>query len=219
MPLWEHSLKNAYIGEYRVPWENTIAYYPLTADTNDAYWDNNMTNSGIVFWKYNWVQCAYLNNNAYASKSWSLFTWNPTFTVSVWMNNIDTNNGEIPWSFWSNWAQTQQFLLRLNGSTRTLNVWWYQNDRDTWYVINRNTWYNVIFAYRPSWWTVYVNWESVYSWTWSPAIWNSSTRISGDQWGWQLWYWYLSELIFENKKWTIQKAKNYYNSTKSNYWL
>ena len=199
------------------PWANTVAYYPIETNVNDYSWNSkNMTNNGVAFGTYAWVQCWYFDNNSYASRSWSLFTWNPTFTVSIWMNNISRNWWEVPWSFGSN-LSTNSFLYWISDS-RKLNIWWYSNDRDTWYTINTNTWYNVIFAYNPSWWDVYVNWSKVYTWTWSPTIWNNTTRISGDQWNWQNWYWYLSKLIFEDRKWTATDVTNYYNATKSTYW-
>lgn len=198
------------------PWANTIAYYPLTTDVNDYSWNgNNMTNNWIVFWTYNGVKCAYLNNSSYATKSWSLFTWNPTFTVSIWFNNIARNDGETPRAFGSS-EGTNSFILWIS-NTRILYTWWWSNDRNTGYTITANTWYNVVFAY--SWWsgTVYVNWASVYSWTRSPTIWNTSTLIWDNHTLTAKWYWYLSDAIFENKKWSADEVSKYYESTKSIY--
>jgi hypothetical protein len=42
--MQEHELKNAYIGEYRLPWDKILWYYPLEIDANDYSWKwNNAT--------------------------------------------------------------------------------------------------------------------------------------------------------------------------------
>ena len=61
--MFEHELKNAYIGEApRSPWSSTIAYYPLNSSTTVNDMSGNgytLTNDWASFWTYGWVDCAY----------------------------------------------------------------------------------------------------------------------------------------------------------------
>lgn len=213
----EKELKNAYIGEYRVPWANTIAYYPLTSSStvNDQSWNGyNLTNNWASFGTYNGVDCGYFNNaNAY--KSWSLFTWNPTFTVSIRAKITTTSAWKNFWWFWTaNGAGC--FGLWLDRTT--LYTWWWNNDRNTGYTFDTN-WHHVVFNYSSWSGIVYVDWTAVYNWTWSPNIQNDYTTIGSNAWLFDKRRGYLSEAIFEDKVRTAQEISNYYNSTKSNYWL
>lgn len=225
--VWTTPAKEVYVWTTKVrpswwkPWSNTIAYYPLTSSStiNDmsGNW-KNLTNSWVAFWTYQWVDCWYFNDSATASRSWSLFTGNPTFTASVWFWNISyQNNWEQIWSLGST-TGTNCFSI-FTWRLKQLYVWGWNNDRNTWATIERWVWNNVIFAYSSSWWDVYLNWEKVYTWTWTPTIWNTITRISWEPWWSQLFYWYLSNIIFESVKRTESQATAYYNLTKSNYWL
>lgn len=212
----QKELQNAYIGGVWQPWANTVAYYPLKADTNDESWNSNdMTNSWIAFWTYDGIECAYLDGSASASKSWSLFTWNPTFTASIWLKTLQ--NAWSPRAFGSG-GGTNSFTFWLS-NVGVLNTWWWTNDRNTWYTLSTNTRYNIIFAYSNWAGTVYINGNSVYSWTRSPTIWNTSTLIWDNHSLANKWYWYLSNAIFENEVRTAQEVLDYYNLTKWNYWI
>lgn len=197
------------------PTANTVAYYPLnsTSTTYDESWNNNdLTNNWITFWTYNWVDCGYFNSN-YAYKSWSIFTWNPTFTASIWAKTNSTTGSKNLWGFGtSSWAWS--FALWLGGLA--LNIWGYGNDRNTGYSFTTD-WHNAVFTYSNWSWTVYIDWTAVYNWTWSPNILNDHTGIWCNSNIGDFWRGYLSEAIFENVVRTAQEVSDYYDLTKSLY--
>ena len=52
------------------PWANTVAYYPLTSSTtvnNQVSGGTNLTNSNVVFWVANGVDCATISGNSTTS--------------------------------------------------------------------------------------------------------------------------------------------------------
>ena len=222
--LFEHELKNAYIGYGREPWANTVAYYPLNStDTiNDKSWNNkNLTNSSVAFGEYSWIDCGYFNGSAYASLSSSLFTWNPTFTVSFFAKMISAASYSWRW-YWfiGTWSSNYCFWNFVQGSYNgsKLSVWWWSNDKVTTYSVDSN-WHHIVFAYGSWSWTVYVDGTSVYTGTRSPNIQNNKTVIWANPNLTDNFYWYMNEFIFESKVRTAQEISAYYNQTKWNYWI
>ena len=205
-----------YGGEKWKPNANTIAYYPLTSSTtiNDQSGNgNNLTNNWITFWTYSWVNCWYFNGN-YAYKSWSLFTWNPTFACSIWAK---MTNYWVYWAFWQT-TSNYSFIVFRDDPSWKIKIWWWSNDQLTPYVVDAN-WHNIIFTYGSWNWSVYVDGVDVYDGTRSPNIQNDKTVIWANTAFSTPMQWYMSEVIFENKKWSLSEAENYYNKTKANYWL
>ena len=215
------------------PWSNTIAYYKFNGNWNDSSWNwlnltmNNVTYSTLS----SWISVAYFNGSAYwlnTSLSKTLTEW----TQSIWIcksRNTDsetfTQIGSVSptdweWSIKTYWTSTGNIWT-------TLYYWgfiyrWYNN---TW--ISNWTWIHVVVV----WWSggnkLYVNWQQV---TLSYVYWNSSTsfgsraftilsigrhRAASADW----MQWYVSEWIVEDKQRTAQEVIDYYNQTKSNYWL
>ena len=223
----EKELQNAYIGEYPErwqPWANTIAYYPLTSSStvNDLSWNGyNLTNyNTVTFWAESGsgnVDCAKFSRNNWIYKSWSLFTWNPTFTVSIWSKMDNTSYGWINmrW-FWRSSSNYWFWIWIRNGSE--LYTWVWSNDKNTWATVDTG-WHHVVFAYSSWSWTVYLDWTAVYNWTWSPNIQNNNTAIWANAAPWDWWSGYLSEAIFEDKARTAQEVSDYYNQTKAIYGL
>jgi hypothetical protein len=70
---------------------------------------------------------------------------------------------------------------------------------------------------------LYMNGSSVGSGTSTINSFRDEFRIwvnDGDSWTTPKYMtWYMSDLIVENKARTAEETANYYNSTKSNYWL
>lgn len=78
--MW-YKVNKRYVGTQQVrpsgwkPWSNTIAYYPLETDANDASW--------------NWHNASWVSGSSYTTVSWKLsanFDWNRYINtwVSVW---------------------------------------------------------------------------------------------------------------------------------------
>ena len=202
------------------PWSNTLAYYPLETDTNDYSGNsNNLTNNWIIFSTYDNVKCWYFNKSAYAQKSWSLFTWNPTFTVSEWIKTNGSSNWQNTWFIGETWSNNS-FSIWLYWNTRQVYVWGWSNDKATWKYIADSIWHNITFTYSGGSGIVYIDGVSVYTWTWSPNIisWYTMLWNNNDLWVDYL-YWYLSQVIIEDKVRTADEVVKYYNSTKSTYGL
>ena len=225
----ETSLKNAYIGEYRVPWVNTIAYYPLNSTTtvNDMSGNNrNLTNNNVTFWTNAGVSCAYFNgsNGSLTTTSLTTATMTTNHTISLWFNRISGEWGlstNVPISWWNGYNMyinthwSTQVEVMYNGGTQ-----FYSN-----YPTNAGTWHLVTYTHNSDNQVVlYVDWEQKTSWTKWFGI--------GNAWRlclWAIWFynenpklfynWYISNFIIENKARTAQEVTDYYNLTKSNYGL
>ena len=200
------------------PWANTVAYYPLTSDFNDASWNSrNLTNSWWTITTLNGVNCAYYDGSSYSMfDNYSLS--NTARTISCWVcksNNArvaisvsdynSTASGSLSVAFYLSyilvadnaWAQTY-------AETATSWVWYYVTGVQEWSTVKG-----------------YLNWE---------FKWESTTRPNQTPTWWSLWarhetvhgdkyIWYISNVILENKVRTAQEVADYYNQTKSTYWL
>jgi hypothetical protein len=222
--MWVNNQEKQVRPKTRNPWANTIAYYPLTSTTtvNDISGNNrNLTNNWVQFWEYDWVDCAYFNANSYLIKNWALFTWNPTFTISFYAKCIwfQQYNGRAYWFIGTgDWVKSFWQRIKSNVQWHKLQIWWWSNDRDTGYTVDNN-WHHIVFKYSNGSGEVYVDWNSIYSGTWSPNIEDSKTVIWWNPNPSDLFYWYISNFICESKLWTAQEIADYYNQTKANYWL
>ena len=211
-------LQNAYIGEYKgwEPWDNTLAYYPLSSDFNDASWNwYNLTNTWATITTKAWVDCAYYNWSSYSTNS-SVPNWTSR-TLSAWVyieTNKSSNMGVIctwdtDWSFVWLWIYSWK---------------WYITDRwthDQVWTISVLNWWHLITATISNWsnMILYTDWVQNASYTFSRGAWNSIT-IGARTWSWtEKLTWYVSNVIVEDKARTADEITAYYNLTKSNYWL
>lgn len=214
----EHELKNAYIGEYRLPGANTIAYYEFDNNLNDSVNSNNLSllTGTVTYWTDSWWgKYAYFNKN----------TWSEHKILSP---NIDVGTVTVmywwqPKQVFSSWNPiTVAYTLNDNSiivaTVRSVDFW-----ATTWFTATADTWYHL--AITCEWWVrkFYVNWtyyaQDSYSLSWTQATkltinnaWdtNSSSFANNN---------YISELIIEDKARTAQEISDYYTITKWNYWL
>ena len=235
--LVQKELKNWFIWEYvepRTPWVNTVAYYPLTSSStvNDQSWNNkNMTQSWTVTYGTNWwVDCAYFNGG-YLYLNESLVLWSNPRTINCWFNR--TSPLSDAWAFrWmgnpSSWAW---ITLYSHGGAYVGHYGYGNRSIDLLYddgIIPVNNWTLISFTYDGTDAKVYQNW--VYLWV--PHYWTTyTTAISLSLTSWKTticampnlsgtWFkGYMSNFIFENVARTVEEIQNYYNQTKSNYWL
>lgn len=222
----------------REPWENTVAYYPLTSTTtvNDmSSKQNNLTsNWTIQYWDYGDVDCCFIDWHG------MLYTGITSITASSWITlNVryrETNNPTWdcstilafnPYDPTTRWNRLNS-MCRLNWA---YSIWywliWFIDDWKSWwtysytspvYTFTQNQRYNICYTYEWNSMKFYVNW--VLEWT--------ATRTTQDN---TLSYisisrnvdvnssirWYLSKAIFESKARTSQEISDYFNGTKSLY--
>ena len=200
------------------PWANTLAYYPLNSTTtvNDTSWNNKtMTNSSVSFWTYQWIDCAYGSSRKYLSTptlSWAK-------TISLWAY----------WAWHTSDSTYSPTFTYGTGSTNNLQSL-YEDDKYTcwnssgYVVVNsqiKNKWYYYTLALDTTEKRLYFNWQLV----------GTANNSSLSDWmfyffcfinntSWNNYYnWWISNVIIENKVWTATEISNYYNQTKSKYWL
>jgi len=217
------SLKNAYIGEYKgwKPWANTVAYYPLTDDFNDHKWTwtaYNLTNSWWSITTYGWVKCAYYSwSTSVYSQNTSISFWT-TRTIVFWGYLLNTGTAPVVWTWIYSYNSLSTRVVWYGGSKSSISN--YQN-----YWLNGTSnvywkWVNIVWISDWSKMELYVNWQLEASWSNTLYAW-SQLKIWWRLWGsWSEHFtWYVNEIILEDKARTAQEVQDYYNQTKSNYWL
>ena len=216
------------------PWANTILYYDFehtswTTETNLATWQSwyNGTYSGtptiwtLSSWKkyFNTWWNTYLETN-----SWFSTVNYGNCTVCVWMNVVETWAKSLFWQSW--WDTPSQywtiFCERLSNWNYQVEIWkpvWLNITGDSWWQLlimtsdgstlnvyrNGNT--TPIASKSATAWNA--NSTKLYVW-WAVRYWNTSPGI---------WNAYFGSFIVENKVWTTQEMSDYFDQTKSLYWI
>ena len=221
MPL---TLKNFY-KQWWQPWANTIAYYPLdsTNTVNDLSWNwYNLTNSWATFWT-NYCE---VNDTKYLYRDTSsdsrFVTWNNSITYSIWIK-ISSFNWNYNWyPYWQGENSTNRVWgLTMQSTSYWIDNWWYQQWVQTSMYNNYTNWHLITTVYDSSITTkyLYLDWQLQVSK-------NQSINLSKN---W-LYVWQdpiysawldaqISNLIVEDKERTAQEIQDYYNQTKSLYWI
>ena len=225
------------------PWTDTLAYWKLNWNLNDSSSNNrNLKNAWqLTFATVDWIQCAACNWEVYwtwyaycqslptptvitvnirakatNNRSWTyarwlfhthfnyngwndwvrweMYSWNGIPWVNVW-SWINFNYANYDWVPYSALTSRNLRTVVRNNSTHQIKI--YRNS----VLYNTKT----FSSYIPSW-----NWNSYFTlWVWYIAD-NSINRRR---------YWRISETIVEQKERTAQEILDYYNQTKSKYWL
>ena len=218
--MFQHELKNDYIGEVWTPGANTVAYYPLTANANDESWNwRNITTSWASSYSSNWALLPN-SNHAWLLIPFSIDTSND-YTFSLWQQPLYMpSHDDMRWI-----DLTESSTNRLISLWRTwweVWHWWGSNFEQFWDTFNYsiNTRYYMTYTIKSWVINVYKNWELI--WTKSWVSWHTCALRFWQEWNmWadRHWYWYMKDIIIENKARTAQEIAEYYNQTKSNYWL
>lgn len=200
------------------PTANTLFYYPFEDNTTDAKWNTSL--SWGTYTKQNiWYLCAWNSwstTNAITASD-SIKSW--LLTMLSWVNV--QNKGS---SSWSNWAQVM-FMPNGNSSycyylysiwsnlffSRTSNT----SDMYTWATLPTNSWHLLVLKVSSSWASWYIDgteypifsWYGYWAWYENIHLWRSWTQVIH------------SHVIWENRTRTTQEIQNYYNQTKSYFWL
>ena len=226
MPILNMIYWATWWGGWWQPGENTIVYYPLTENANDYSGNGyNATNYEGTFSTQNWC---YLWTITSRLELPSMTIWQ-TFTISAWL--------KLP-NWQPTWDKEFDIYYDWSGSYRNIlyrcNAWWI--DCYTWY--NRTShnaktvsvafwtwWDNIILSKTWTSYSIYLNgnllgtFSSAYNvsipwWSNSINIWHVSYSTSSSS-----AFWYVKDYIIEDKSRTVQEVADYYNQTKSNYWL
>lgn len=206
------------------PNANTVAYYPLTSNFNDASWNSrNLTNSWATIWTYWWVTCAYYDWWDYSYYSW--YWLNSPRTICLRWYNTNTTGWYYWWlihiSQYSNNTPSWSLGLQYIWSSIITPADWSSSSAEIQTSIT-SWWHNIVVTEDSSR-TVTLYIDGVSKWT------KSYSSPATPDW-WSLWSkfvstfserlrWYLSKVILENKAWTAQEVALYYNQTKSTYGL
>lgn len=212
------------------PGANTVLYVPMDTDLSD-HWPNNisLTNTNVTIGTVGWINAwlfpvadgyynltadlsSYISSWEYTVLVWvntlELPTWsNPTPFTSIWWGMATS-----PYRWWIMWLRTDWFGISVEGWQAKSSI-----------IPTLNTWYLICWVYKTNEGILYINWNQEAN--------NSRTLSYGFQnFGiWQDWYdnegkrrhrrGYISNFILENKVRTAQEIEDYYNQTKSLYWI
>lgn len=232
----------------RKPSSNTLLYYPLTSNLVDQMWNGAtwVKHWNVTFnanpWSTTWCY-VYGSSSIYVTWMSIWINWKSTCTMNVWTNFISkTEHWNIVW-YNSNYNYGQPF--KIFGWNNSSNVIWFNimrwtNSSNHWTVwmyndwsLLLNSWYhnfcvtvdNLVVKFFVDWvntW-IMINWVIQQSYTMPRAIasWTSECQLWRwwVYWSWRTARWYVRDYIVETVAWTERDVLNYYNKTKSNFWL
>lgn len=207
------------------PWANTLAYYEFNWNLNDSSGNNrnlSLASGSVTYWTESWwAKYGYFNTSTYTNNYTSMPYNSSAYTINIWYKRVGGNSGEqctvADFHTWWN------YFPRLN--IRSSDVL-YIVSRNYVSTSNTNTWSNYCISISSWIATCYRNWTqvasySVYSFSWNLTYFRLNT----------VWYagsyslshyaadGRMSALIIENKTRTAQEISDYYNQTKSLYWI
>ena len=230
------------------PSSNTLLYYPLTSNFVDhmwpwstwvAHWSVTFyANPGSTTWCYvNWASSVYV--------TWMSIwiNWRSTCTMNVWANFISkTEHWNLVW-YNSNYNHTQPFKLYSSTSSDNkvyINIMRWTSSSDSWsiwmwndWTLLLNSWYhnfcitvdNLVVKFYLDWVNAWcgVSWGRADSYTMPRAIasWSSECQLWRwwYYWSWRTARWYVRDYIVETIAWSEDDVLNYFENTKSNFWL
>jgi hypothetical protein len=213
------------------PWANTFAYYPLnsTSTVNDQKGNKNLTITWTAtFWTYAWVDCCYINwwMLQYWAWGWgAIVNSTDPHTTSIWYNQTQaTTSDQVTIIWFSDFVCSCEYERTAPNyvSNKPWIVPWDQRWSRTSVQavsINNDTWYNIVVVWDVTnlKYKLYVNWTLTTDSVLTVPNFNSEFISMG--YPSKTIYGYFSDAIFENAAWSGTDVSDYYNLTKSNYWL
>lgn len=239
--VYTNELKNAYIWEPdpRQPWPHTLAYYPLTSVTtvnNQIAWWTNLTNSNGVFWLAHGVDCVTISGNntisghspaayLYANITWlPTWAWARTFCFWVYNDNLtrdDTSTCNECYVFNGRASSNRMVFVASGkdaGGDKYFISQWGQSSGALGTPL-RWQWVHNVVSYSWTKFDWYINWELLWSWTYTIntqytkfSIWGASENQS-----WNAFNGSFSWVIVENVARTAEEAKHHYNISRPAY--
>jgi len=219
----ETSLKNAYIGEYGwKPWDNTIAYFPFEMDkSNQISWWPMLSTSTTTISTIWWVKALYCDG----TQSQTLNIWFRVSDIASCMFwYYSTDNSWVRTLIGEQSTSADRWIVTFNSTLRysrqqndvTADIDTTQPSANSWHCLWISEWNN--------WGKMFLDWVQV--WTNSStrdystltlvnwvACWNTKWTIT------RQFKWYMSKLVLINSDISLEDYQDFYNQTKSNYWL
>lgn len=188
------------------PWSNTLAYFPLQWDWLDKVWSFTLDNTGTqqTLWR-RFTSASQLNTGVTWVKTLSWWVkiasasgsswWQCWILASYWNYVCYLSAGE--WKYFYAWVSNRGYT---SSSVDIIDNKWH-------HVVITNNWTNIIWYVD---WVAYnLNTPSLTSLSKYLVFKSTNNTIDVT----------LSEVIYENKQRTSQEVADYYNKTKSKYWL
>ena len=214
----ETELKNAYIGEWTpyTPTSSTIAYYPFISDQTDQTWNTSIPatwSKQTIWYRFTsgsstlWIT---IPSNKQTSRFYSC--WTKCITLPSWrydyLSSMIINYG------------TMRFVYKGYDGNNQKQFWYWKDSSNTIYSstqsIDLTNRFHIAYGCDSSNnYMGWINWNLVFSWQASPQRFLSTI----DMFQWSNATIDYSDFILENRLWSVTETTNYYNNTKSNYWL
>lgn len=206
--------------KWSVNW-STLLYMPLNWNVKDEVSWNN----GSWWWTSSyttldsWLKVAYCNTSSYIITP--TITMDTAMTVSWWLK----------WNGWDWFLRADRSSNRRFWQIQSYMVggweswWWYwYNSTYYWTTLwhNSNWWNHCVVTTWPNWVRVYSDWRLIFSSSYNSFWWASQWRWlnydqSSSRWAWSSWW--ASNIIIEKRIRTEDEVKDYYEQTKSLYWV
>lgn len=240
--IWSTPIREVYVWSTKVrpasqPWPvmNFLAHYPLEWNLNDTSWNGY---NWSLTWTISYVTLSsgkkVLSVN-YSGKTQvtTTLTTAPA-TASVWIYKDPTNDPH-PW-YWKkfmwqdvdnynwNWEVWAWWLFGY-GDWQSWPNWYYLKSQDKdiiSYDLTQSTWIHLCWVY--DWTTThfYVNWVEIWTMV-KPFIAQTAFYFLDTSFTWDAsyrrYYWMMSEVCLLTNAWSSSDVLDYYNATKSDYWL
>ena len=240
MTLFQHSLKNAYIGEVWTPTSNTIAYYEFENNTNDSSWNwNNIVSTSNFsyqseWWQYVWKITAHWTVVLPPLMMSSIWSWDFTISFFFYQWTYNSNQPQIFWIWEENWSLNYRWptiiVNRNNWWTTMWRTQWWSAEHSvytTWLSMEANKWHHWVMTRRS--WVVYCYVDATLLWQFNSTDSLPTTSAAKWQFIWRYINWnngieqintsMWDKLIIEKVWWTSDKITNYFNTFKSIYWI
>ena len=225
MALVQKKVKKAYLGNTLVwsaswqPWANTIAYYPLTSNANDATSNHNdMTADSLITFSSDW---AYFPDNSPRTFAWLLepntvsisTSW--PYTILWWQKTLWVLESDARWidlrrsgeRIYTAWSSDNQYF-GIGGSGVSVSQ-------------TSGVWYLNIMTIDNGTITIYCNGGTAAG----SGLLNSNRTFTTFRWGNEYntaykrcLYWYLKDIIIEDRIWTASEMDDYFDDKKWDYW-
>jgi hypothetical protein len=198
------------------PWANTIAYYPLETNGNEASWKSWI--DMITTWLSFSGGFAILDGNQRPTVP--DLTWYKT--VTLWYNQKSDNSGMIIWKNVNKFVQIYDptsivYIAWTSRVSTTTNA-----TRENWHLLTitqsvaNNSWAST------SWTNIKVYMDGTLRQTHSNVYMDFTIY-----WVWWTWQsnapysfgWKMSKLVIDADEWALSDHEDFYNKTKSDYWL
>ncbi len=201
---------------WRKPSSDTLAYFPFEQDWLDVLWNYTLSNT----WTQQTIGRKFTSN----SNLNAVPTWLKTIIARLKLNSYNT---------WTNWqsiilrwvSRNSNILIQTNSSSPTNYknpsfYMYYNNSEYFWWEKVLSTWLRTLVWITRDWTSLkwYVNNTEyiIYSW-WYP--WNATSCFLTQLWWNKTIDIDFSRVIFEKKSRTFGEFTEYFNKTKSEYWI